>query len=244
MILPSAAAKPAATEVAILALLSFGFLLGLRHALDADHVAAIAALATRTRSAREAAKLGGLWGAGHAVALLGFGAILIAVGASVPPRVAHALELLVGVVLIALGLDVLRRARRRGIHVHVHEHEDGVRHLHVHAHEHAAPHDHAAHDHDHVRGLGPRALAVGGLHGLAGTAALVLLSVEAIPSRAAALAYLLVFGAGSIIGMAAFSAAISLPLRGGGRRVEHAHRGLEVAYGLFATGLGLWITLH
>jgi ABC-type nickel/cobalt efflux system permease component RcnA len=222
-------------------LLLFAFLLGMRHALEADHVAAVATLATRVRSAREAAKVGGLWGLGHAGTIVLFGAILIALGASVPPGIAHALEVGVGVVLVLLGLDVLRRIRTRRLHVHAHEHDGGVRHVHVHAHEHSTRHDHAAHGHAH--GLGRSALAVGSLHGLAGTAAIVLLSLETIPSRSAALAYLLIFAAGSIAGMSVFSAVVALPLRRGGSVRARAHVGLEALYGLFAVGLGLTIVL-
>lgn len=220
-----------------LAPLALGFLLGLKHALDADHVAAVAALATRAASAADRVRLSGLWGLGHAVTLFACGALLLALGAQVPPALAAALEGLVGVVLVALGVDVLRRLRRRGVHVHAHRHGDGTLHVHAHAHAHAA----ADHAHAHPDGLLPRAFAVGTVHGLAGSAALVLLSLEAARTTAQALAYLALFGLGSIAGMCALSLAISLPLRRVPTRA--VGRGLEGALGALTIALGSWIAV-
>jgi hypothetical protein len=215
-----------------------GFLLGMKHALEADHVAAVAALATRSPSAGARVKLAGMWGLGHAATLFVFGAAVIALGLSVPPALANGLEGLVGVVLVVLGIDVLRRLRRRQVHVHAHHHGDGTLHLHAHAHEGAA----ADHTHEHPTGLLSRALVVGTVHGLAGSAALVLLSLEVARSTAQAFAYLALFGVGSIAGMCVLSLAISLPMQLAPGRLR-VHRGFEGVLGVLTIALGSWIAV-
>ncbi len=227
----------------LISLLTLGFLMGVRHALEADHVAAVASLATRASSARESARLAALWGAGHAATLLLVGGLVVWLGATVPDGVARVLEAAAGALLVFLGVDVLRRVRRRQVHFHVHRHEGGVHHLHAHAHagEPAAEHDPARHRHEHPRGLLLRALLVGSVHGMAGSAALVVLSLQAVSSTAGAVAYIALFGAGAVAGMVLFSLAIALPLGLRVRRLEYASRGLEAALGAASVLIGAWI---
>jgi sulfite exporter TauE/SafE len=227
----------------VASLLLFGLLLGVRHALEADHVAAVAAMASRARTLRDHIKLAGAWGVGHACALLTFGGLVLALGLSLPEAFTRALEGLAGIVLIALGIDVLRRARRSRVHFHVHEHHDGTVHLHAHAHETTGVvHDTAAHEHDHPRGVLSRALLVGSVHGLAGSAALVLIPLQSSGSVLQAFAYLIAFGAGSIAGMVLFSAAISVPLRLSARHLGLTLRMVEGVLGTLTIVLGCWIT--
>src|SRR5262245_32667450 len=105
-----------------------GFLMGVRHAFEADHLAAVASLATRSRTLRGGVWQGALWGLGHTLTLLLVGGACLLLGRGVPERWAAGLELLVGVMLLVLGADVLRRSRRQRVHVHVHQHGDGTRH--------------------------------------------------------------------------------------------------------------------
>ncbi|MEA2625807.1 MAG: hypothetical protein QOD06_1852 [Candidatus Binatota bacterium] len=224
------------------ALFVIGLLMGVRHAFEADHVAAVAALATRSSSLRETAWMAAAWGIGHAVMLLGVGCALIALDATLPEPVARGLEVAVGGVLVALGIDVLRRVWRKRVHVHAHEHPTGVRHLHIHVHDQGVDHVPSDHRHAHAGPLPSRALLVGGLHGLAGSGALVLLSVDLSGARAAAT--LAAFGAGTIVGMLAFSIAISLPLRLSAKRLTHASNALEGALGLVSIAVGGWVGLH
>lgn len=228
----------------MIALLILGFLLGMRHALEADHVAAVASLATRSSSVRNTMRVAAAWGVGHTAALMLFGAALLALDASLSPAVGRVLEGGVGLMLIVLGVGVLRRVRRRRIHLHLHQHDDGPPHVHVHAHAEHAAHDAASHRHEHVRGLLPRALIVGGVHGMAGTAGLTLLSLHALGSAAWALLYLVLFGIGSILGMTLFSVVISAPLRLSAKRLEWAAGGLEAALGMVTLLLGCWISLQ
>jgi ABC-type nickel/cobalt efflux system permease component RcnA len=227
------------TPVSILAL---GFLLGMRHALDADHLAAVATLATRSRSVAHTVLQGVAWGTGHTVTLMLFGGAVLVLGLALPERAAQALELAVGVMLVALGADVLFRVWRKRVHFHAHRHADGVAHFHAHSHAHeTAPHDPARHDHPHPRRFPARALLVGMVHGMAGSAALILLSLEALRSPAWGLVYIAIFGVGSILGMAALSAAIAVPLRLTSRHLTRAYDGLSAAVGLGTLLLGCYI---
>src|SRR5688572_24493805 len=112
--------------------LLLGVLLGLRHALEADHLAAVAALATGRRSLGRSVLQGAAWGAGHGLVLLAVGAVCLFLRVTVPESLAQVLEAGVGVMLVALGWGVLRRVVKRRIHVHVHRHDDGTVHLHAH----------------------------------------------------------------------------------------------------------------
>jgi sulfite exporter TauE/SafE len=226
--------------VTLTAVLALGFALGMRHALDADHLAAVATLATRSRSVAQTVLQGVAWGTGHTLTLMLFGGAVLVAGAVVPARAAQALELAVGVMLVVLGAEALYRLRRERIHFHPHHHADGVAHFHAHSHRgQVAPHDPARHEHPH--GFPARALVVGMVHGMAGSAALVLLSLEALRSPAWGLVYIAVFGLGSILGMAALSAAIAVPLRLSSRRLTRGRDGLSAAVGLATLVLGCYI---
>ncbi|HET9044703.1 MAG TPA: urease accessory protein [Burkholderiales bacterium] len=223
--------------------LALGFLLGMRHATDADHLAAVATLATRSRSLGHTVLQGVAWGTGHTLTLMLFGGAVLVLGLVVPAQAAQALELAVGVMLVLLGAEALYRLRRERIHFHAHHHTGGVAHFHAHSHlGQDAPHDPARHEHPH--GFPARALVVGMVHGMAGSAALVLLSLEALRSPAWGLAYIAVFGLGSILGMAALSAAIAVPLWLSSRRLTRARDGLSAAVGLATLILGCYIVFR
>ena len=228
----------------MLTVLVLGVIVGMRHALEADHIAAVTSLASRSASVRDRITVAAVWGGGHAVSLMALGGILVALGTSLPERVARGFEILAGLVLIALGVDVLRRLRRSRIHFHVHRHPDGVRHVHAHAHQPPARHDPAAHDHQHVRGLLPRALAVGGIHGLAGSGALVLLSMQMMGSGARAIVYVLCFAVGSIVGMVAFSLVLAVPFAVSPRLLERAAGRLEAVLGVATITIGCWMAVQ
>jgi high-affinity nickel permease len=224
-------------------MLLLGFLLGIRHATEADHVAAVATLATRQIAVGETVRQGIAWGVGHTLTLVLFGGVILGLGHALPERVAQLLELAVGAMLVALGCDVLRRLARQRIHVHVHTHAGGIRHLHAHAHvpDVGLLRRTDAHRHLHAQRFPVRALAIGVMHGLAGSAALILLSLQAVQSFALGVLYIVLFGLGSIAGMALLSVAIAIPLRLSARVGERVHRGLSVAIGMFSIGLGAYI---
>lgn len=223
-------------------MLVLGLLLGMKHATEADHVAAVATLATRSSSLAQSVRLGIAWGFGHSVTLALVGGAILMLGLGVPRQAAQFLELAVGVMLVLLGADVLRRLHRDRIHFHRHSHGNGEAHFHAHSHRsEKRPHDPARHEHAHARSLPVRAVLVGMMHGMAGSAALILLSLEAVKSPARGIAYIAVFGAGSIIGMAALSLAIAVPMRLSASRIGRAHAGVSALVGGGTVGLGLFI---
>lgn len=245
----------------LFSILAFGFLIGMKHATEADHLAAVATLATRTHSTGDALRQGAAWGLGHTLTLMLFGGMVLGLGRSIPPQVDQGLELVVGLMLLALGIDVLRRLRRQGIHFHLHHHGDGLRHFHAHSHaSHPSPatapvpdftrlrfqrevgaHADLPHDHAHPVRLPRRALLIGMVHGLAGSAALIVLSLEAAASVPMGLVYVLSFGVGSMLGMALLSVSIALPLRLSGGVLDGVHRGITAGFGLLSCGMGLWL---
>jgi hypothetical protein len=179
----------------IVALCDIGLLLGFRHAFEPDHLAAVSTLATRQGSLFEACRLGLAWAAGH-TASIGMVVLVIMVGGlHVPERLWPAADLLVALLLIGLGGSVLLRYAYGRWHMHVHSHGAGP-HLHLHSHARGLAHEHA-----HPGGDARRSLGFGLLHGLAGGAAILVLLVAAAPTRAAQLAYLLAFAAGTVLGM-------------------------------------------
>jgi len=185
-----------------LALFGIGMILGLEHALEADHIVAVVTLTSRTRSARRAVLLGSMWGLGHALTLIVIGFVILITKLSIPDRLALLLEILVGVVLIGLGIDTIWKARRGELHYHEHEH-DGVRHSHVHSHHQNYEHDH------HNR----RSFMVGVAHGLAGSTALVLLVLSTFESVVGGLIFIVCFAFGTVIGMALISVLLSAPFK-------------------------------
>jgi len=227
-------------------ILLFGFLLGMKHATEADHLAAVATLVTRQTNYAQTVVQGVAWGLGHTLMLLLFGGIVLALGRAIPPNLEQALEFCVGLMLIALGADVLRRVVRHRIHFHVHRHGADVAHVHAHSHAEAEVHglekmqNHAETKHDHPHGLPLRALAVGTMHGLAGSAALVLLSLQTVPTWTTGLVYIALFGAGSIAGMALLSLAIAVPLRLSAR-LAWLHNATTALFGAFSCALGVYV---
>lgn len=214
-------------------LLVVGILLGVRHALDPDHLASVATISTSSRTLSDGLKQGVAWGIGHTVTLLLFGGAALVLGLAVPEDL---LEFAVGVMLILLGADVLRRIMKERIHVHRHDHRDSASHLHAHSHAQVDRHEHS-----HSPVIPLRALIVGLMHGLAGSAALVLLTVAAGPSIASGIVYIIVFGIGSILGMALLSVVIALPLRLSSNRFERAQWNFRFGVGLVTIILGLSI---
>jgi high-affinity nickel-transport protein len=208
-----------------------GSLLGMRHAFEPDHLAAVTTLVSRERSSVRAALLGAWWGIGHTLALLVVGASLVVVRSELPPRVSDAFELAVAAMLIALGLRSIRRAAQQGPGGPQHLHRHG---LIVHSHP-AVP----AHLHIGSWTFARRPLLVGAVHGLAGSGALTALVLTTLPTTAARLMYVLLFGVGSTLSMAALSGALGWPLARLGAHHRVA-RGISLAVGFVSIGIGIW----
>ena len=219
-------------------ILLVGLLLGMQHATEADHLAAVATLATRQGSLGQTVRQGVAWGVGHALTLMLFGGAVLLLGQVISPGLEQALETAVGVMLVLLGADVLRRLVRDRIHFHVHRHGPQVAHVHAHSHRGEGPHAESAHRHAHRPRWPLRALAVGMMHGLAGSAALVVLALQALPTAGLGFAYIGLFGLGSIAGMALLSAAVAVPLRLSSRHLTGVHRTMTGLVGAGSCVLG------
>ena len=217
--------------------LAFGFVLGLKHAVEADHLAAISAIVSERKSLWVSTLVGGLWGLGHTIALLVAGVAVILFHFEIGERTERALEFTVGLMLVALGANALRKLARGGrLHLHVHKHGSRA-HIHPHVHD-GAPEPHP-HTHHGLR-LEPRPLLVGMVHGLAGSAALTLLVLSTISSPGVGLLYLVIFGVGSAGGMMLMSALFGLPVYLTAARFTRAHLAVRGLAGLFSLSLGLF----
>jgi high-affinity nickel permease len=229
-------------QASALGVLGLGFVLGLRHALDVDHVAAVSTIVTQRRSLWASSLVGAVWGLGHTASLLAVALLVIGLRAEIPPRVSAGFELGVAAMLVGLGADLLWTMARGGrLHVHVHVHAHGGR-AHVHPHVHADAH--ASEGHHHRVRTGRRPFLVGLVHGLAGSAAVMLAVLATIPSRPLALAYVGVFGVGSIAGMLAMGALLGLPLALAAERFARAETLLRIGAGLGSVTVGVLLALE
>jgi ABC-type nickel/cobalt efflux system permease component RcnA len=227
-----------------LSILIIGALLGMKHATETDHLAAVATLATRQSSLAQTLRQRVAWGVGHTLTLMLFAGAVLALGQAISPNLEQALETGVGIMLVLLGADVLRRLVRDRIHFHVDRHAAAVAHVHAHSHRGEGAHAQSPHRHEHARRWPLRALAVGMMHGMAGSAALVVLSLKAVPTVALGLGYIALFGAGSIVGMALLSIVIAVPLRLSAGYLTRVHQGMTALVGLFSCGLGLAMVIE
>ena len=209
---------------------TLGAVLGMRHALEPDHLAAVSTLVAEERRSLQAVFLGVCWGVGHTLALVAVGAAMIVVRAEMPPRMTDVFELGVAVMLVALGMRAIRRAALQGpagpsaVHHHgplVHRHPAGATHVHVGRWT-----------------LARRPLMIGIVHGLAGSGALTALVIATLPTSAARITYMALFGAGSTFGMAVLSGLLGWPLA---RLGGHARtwRTVSLIVGCLSTGLGI-----
>jgi len=213
----------------MLEILLMGFLLGMRHAVESDHVAAVASLVSKSPGLHESIRLGSFWGLGHTLTLFAFGSAVMLLDQLIPDHMAMLLEFAVGIMLVLLGIDVLRRLMLERMHLHAHRHADGTLHMHIHAHSDEVPHTASIHDeHQHSGQLPLRALLVGMMHGMAGSAALIVLTLQSVQSFSMALVYMALFGVGSIVGMAVLSVAIMLPLQHTAGRFAAMHQYLQL----------------
>jgi high-affinity nickel-transport protein len=253
------------TVMDLASLLLLGFFLGMRHATDADHVIAIATIVSRQRSLHGSALIGAAWGIGHTLTILVVGGAIILLGIVIPARMGLAMELAVGVMLVLLGVltltgfgGVLGAAPGPGDAGHGHD-RGLCGHDHAHAHGdyvHSHAHGHGARDHGHAEDRTPlawldrrlgglplyqwlRPLVIGIVHGLAGSAAIALLVLTAVREPAWAIAYLLLFGVGTIGGMMLITFALSAPFAFSWSRLPRFNWQLRVASGLLSFGFGL-----
>jgi hypothetical protein len=213
-----------------LALMGLGFVLGLKHATDADHIVAVTTMLGKERRLLRSCWIGAFWGVGHTLSLTVAGLVVVLLKTPISETTAIWLETAVAVMLVVLGGRVLFQSFHKHEHVHA-----GSTHTHWHL---DGPHTHWSH-------FGLRPVVVGMIHGAAGSAALSLLVLSTISSTWTALGYILIFGVGSIIGMLGISLLIALPISWAGRRltgrIQAVAGAFSCAFGVYL-GLRLWLS--
>ena len=215
------------SEQSAIAVLLIGFVFGLYHAIEADHLAAVSAIVSEHKNVLTASIIGGFWGLGHTLSLFAVGALVILVKLQISESTEGMFEGVVGIMLVLLGLNAIRKIfTARKVHSHTHEH-DGREHSHLHIHR-----DEKV-EASHHR-FAPRSVLVGMIHGLAGSAGLMLLVLPTITSAAFALLYIAIFGVGSIAGMMAMSLLIGLPLYFTADRFVTINKGIRLLAGAFS----------
>lgn len=230
------------SSLSLLAVLVVGLAFGLKHAIEVDHVVAVSTIVSEHRSLLRSAVVGALWGLGHTASLIAVGVVVLVLRVAIPEWVASWLEFGVALMIIGLGAGALVRAlrTRRDFHLHRHQH-DGVSHVHVHFHDHQTEHGTPVVAHSHaVSIVGIKPFLVGAMHGLAGSAALMLLVLAQTRSLIAGLVYLGVFGLGSILGMIIMSGLVGLPFVLTSRRLSGLHYSLQTLAGVLSIVFGLW----
>lgn len=220
-------------EVTFFSVLALGFILGIKHAIEPDHVIAVSTIASQSKKLWHASLAGVFWGIGHTITLFITGIILILIKGEIPKMWAMSLEFLVGIMLVYLGVKTILSFRN--IHIHKHQH-DGDNHKHVHSHISSGEHGHI-HHHRNASYLG--STLIGLVHGLAGSGAMVLLTMSTVNSAEEAAIYILIFGAGTVIGMLFFTTIIGIPfILTNNRKI--ISRPLGIATGVISTVFGLY----
>jgi len=214
----------------LLALL-FGFILGLEHTLDLDHLVAVSTIASENKSLGKSLLIGGAWGFGHTLILFAVGMLVLTFKLTIPNSLTRFFELLVGMMLIGLGVWVIQRVRRSGVHIHRHSHRR-YSHIHVHSHKNTKSHHHVH-----------KSLLVGMLQGLAGSAGLMLIMVLTMKTVIQGFIFILLFGLGTIAGMAIVGTIISLPFLLTKWSVK-VNKRIKMLTGLLSIGLGLLVIVQ
>jgi len=180
----------------IIPLMIGAFILGFSHAFEPDHMAVMSNYVSKSPNFKRSAIMGIFWGSGHTITLMILGSVLMIFKIVIPESISGYLEYFVGILLLAIGINIFYRLNRSRTHIHVHDHE-GKKHLHFHTHA-----DQKGHDHSH------RSFLFGIIHGLAGTSSLMLIVISSFESYNLGISFILIFGIGSIIGMLLFSSAL------------------------------------
>lgn len=219
-------------------ILTLGFFLGLKHAIEADHLAAVGTIVSEKKNVWSSVFVGGIWGLGHTISLFVAGIFVLMLNFEISEQTERILEFCVGIMLLFLGLNVFRKIAQGG-KLHFHTHEHGT-HEHVHPHIHELDKIDEPNSH-HGFKFSPKALLIGMVHGLAGSAALMLLVIPTIESRPLGLLYIAIFGIGSIGGMMLMSLIVGLPFHFTATKFNQYNRILQGIAGLISIVFGLLI---
>jgi ABC-type nickel/cobalt efflux system permease component RcnA len=224
-------------EASLFAAFGLGLLLGIQHALDPDHLIAVSTIVSEQKNFKWASLIGVFWGLGHTTTLFIVGMLVIGLRVTIPPRLGSGLELLVALMLVILGVNVLRKSfGAERVHLHTHSHNPET-HTHFHVHENPKQ----DHGHGHPFKAMRRPFIVGMVHGLAGSAALMLLVLSTIESPLGGLLYIVIFGLGSVGGMLLLSGIIGLPFILTAQRFTLMNRWIRVIAGVASITFGLFL---
>ncbi|MCI0825078.1 MAG: urease accessory protein UreH [Chloroflexi bacterium] len=226
-------------ELGLFAALALGIILGIRHSLDPDHVVAVSTIVSEYRNPLRSFWVGISWGLGHTTTLLIIGVVIIALRLTIPDRMALLFEFFVGIMLVALGAQVIYSFRMKKVHQHAHGHQEAA---HQHFHSHAQSPAHTPEHHE-AHGIGKpflrkKSYLVGTVHGVAGSAALTLLVLASIESPLAGLGYILLFGLGSVLSMGVMTILIGLPFVISAGRLPNLNRAIQFGVGTLSIIFG------
>ena len=229
-------------ELGLFAALALGIVLGLKHALDPDHVVAVSTIVSEYRNPLRSFWVGISWGLGHTTTLLLVGIVIIALRLTIPERLALFLEFGVGIMLVGLGTQVIYSFQKKKVHQHAHGHQEDA---HTHFHSHAANPAHSP-EHHGVRGVGKpffrkKSYIIGTVQGLAGSAALTLLVLASIDSPLAGIGYILLFGLGSVLSMGVMTVIISLPFVFSANRLPNLNSFIQPGVGVLSILFGVFL---
>ena len=213
--------------------------LGLRHASDPDHLAAVTTLIAseeERKQARKAGLLGLFWGLGHGTTLIILGLPLVLFNRFLPERVSQIAEVAIGLVIVSLAVRLLLRWRRGFYHVHAHDHDGQPEHRHVHSHK-----ESVSHEHDILKRTPFSAYGIGLVHGIGGSGGLTLLLLSTISNQTEAAVALLIFAAGTAASMAILSTAFGLVIAGG--PVAKNFERVAPVLGVLSLAFGVWYAL-
>ena len=221
-------------EASLLTALVIGLLLGVKHAMDADHVVAVTTIVSRSGSILRSVLVGISWGIGHTLVLfvVGFGVLVLKL--TIPDRLTLSMEFAIGGMLVVLGVPIIKQIIVNRAHIHIHQHGDKN---HFHGHYHG---DTPSHDHKHLR----KPLLVGMLHGLAGSGILTMLVLDTMSSVTQGLVFLVIFGIGSILGMLVMSGLIGIPFKMTAGYSRSVNMWINGAAGVISVGFGIYIMLR
>lgn len=211
--------------------LLFGFLLGLEHTLDLDHLIAVSTIVSENKSVIKSLLTGGAWGLGHTTVLFVVGILVLLLKLTITDSIARLFEFAAGFMLVILGILVIRRVRLSKVHVHRHNHGKQS-HIHAHSHKNIENHRHMH-----------KSLLVGMLQALAGSAVLTLLVVSTMKTMVQGFVFILMFGSGTVVGMTTIGALLSLPFLFTKWSIK-TNRTIKVTTGLISIGLGLLIVME
>ncbi|MDF2787318.1 MAG: protein UreH [Neobacillus sp.] len=220
-------------EVGLLSILGLGFVLGIKHAIEPDHVIAVSTIASQSKKLLRSSLAGVFWGIGHTATLFIIGIVLILMKGEIPEKWAMSLEFLVGIMLVYLGITTILSFKN--IHLHKHGH-NGELHKHVHSHEHIGTHEHSP-QHKKVSYL--KSMLIGLVHGLAGSGAMIVLTMSTVNSAWEAAVYILIFGTGTVFGMLFFTTLIGIPFVFSAKKFS-LNRALTQVTGVISTVFGIY----